>query len=90
MPKYENYRHEVKYQISMADYLSIRQRLRLVMKPDIHAKENGKYTVRSIYFDNLEDKALREKRNGVQKREKFRIRYYNDDVSFLVDRKSVV
>ncbi len=89
MPKYENYRHEVKYQISMADYLSIRQRLRLVMKPDIHAKENGKYTVRSIYFDNLEDKALREKRNGVQKREKFRIRYYNDDVSFLVLEKKM-
>lgn len=89
MPKYENYRHEVKYQISLADYLSIRQRLRLVMKPDIHAKENGKYTVRSIYFDNLEDKALREKRNGVQKREKFRIRYYNDDVSFLVLEKKM-
>ena len=89
MPKYENYRHELKYQISMADYLSIRQRLRLVMKPDIHAKENGKYTVRSIYFDNLEDKALREKRNGVQKREKFRIRYYNDDVSFLVLEKKM-
>ena len=89
MPKYENYRHEVKYQISMADYLSIRQRLRLVMKPDIHAKENGKNTVRSIYFDNLEDKALREKRNGVQKREKFRIRYYNDDVSFLVLEKKM-
>ena len=89
MPKYENYRHEVKYQISMADYLSIRQRLRLVMKPDIHAKENGQYTVRSIYFDNLEDKALREKRNGVQKREKFRIRYYNDDVSFLVLEKKM-
>lgn len=89
MPKYENYRHEVKYQISLADYLSIRQRLCLVMKPDIHAKENGKYTVRSIYFDNLEDKALREKRNGVQKREKFRIRYYNDDVSFLVLEKKM-
>ena len=89
MPKHEIYRHEVKYQISMADYLSIRQRLRLVMKPDIHAKENGQYTVRSIYFDNLEDKALREKRNGVQKREKFRIRYYNDDVSFLVLEKKM-
>ena len=59
------------------------------MKPDIHAKENGQYTVRSIYFDNLEDKALREKRNGVQKREKFRIRYYNDDVSFLVLEKKM-
>ena len=89
MPKHEIYRHEVKYQISMADYLSIRQRLRLVMKPDIHAKENGQYTVRSIYFDNLEDKALREKRNGVQKREKFRIRDYNDDVSFLVLEKKM-
>ena len=37
----------------------------------------------------MEDKALREKRNGVQKREKFRIRYYNDDVSFLVLEKKM-
>ena len=30
------------------------------------------------YFDNYRDKALREKIDGVSRREKFRIRYYND------------
>ena len=51
------------------------------MKRDLHTGEDGLYTVRSIYFDNADDKALREKIYGVQKREKFRIRYYNDDLS---------
>ena len=77
------YRHELKYPISIADYLAIRQRLRPVMRPDSHTGADGRYKVRSIYFDNIEDKALREKINGVQKREKFRIRYYNNDFSFL-------
>lgn len=89
MPKNETYRHELKYQISTVDCFAIRQRLRPVMKPDEHTGEDGKYTIRSIYFDNSDDKALREKVNGVQKREKFRIRYYNDDFSFLVLEKKI-
>ncbi|MCI9175537.1 MAG: polyphosphate polymerase domain-containing protein [Lachnospiraceae bacterium] len=89
MPKNETCRHELKYQISIADCFAIRQRLRPVMKPDEHTGEDGKYTIRSIYFDNSDDKALREKVNGVQKREKFRIRYYNDDFSFLVLEKKI-
>ena len=76
--KNETYRHELKYRISLADYYAIRQRLRPVMKPDEHTRADGRYVIRSIYFDNVHDKALREKINGVQKREKFRIRYYND------------
>ena len=48
------------------------------MKPDSHAV-NGRYEVRSLYFDNLDDKALREKLDGVLSREKFRIRMYNKD-----------
>ena len=36
-----------------------------------------------MYFDNLEDKALREKINGTNRREKFRIRYYNGDTSVI-------
>lgn len=83
MLKKETYRHELKYQIHYADYLAVRQRLRQVMKPDGHAGEDGRYVIRSIYFDNADDKALREKVNGVQKREKFRIRYYNDDFSYI-------
>lgn len=83
MSDMEMYRRELKYEISFADYLAIRQRLRPVMKPDEHALEDGRYVVRSVYFDNIEDKALREKISGVAKREKFRIRYYNDDLSFI-------
>ena len=83
------YRHELKYPIAYADYLAIRQRLRPVMRPDGHAGADGRYVIRSIYFDNAEDKALREKINGVQKREKFRIRYYNDDLSYITLEKKI-
>ena len=89
MPCKELYRHELKYQISFSDYLSMRQRLRPVMRPDEHARADGRYVIRSIYFDNADDKALREKINGVRKREKFRIRYYNDDLSFIMMEKKL-
>ena len=76
------FRHEVKHEISNHDILILRQRLRQVMKPDSHAA-NGKYEVRSLYFDNLEDKVLREKLDGVSIREKYRIRLYNNDPSVI-------
>ena len=83
MEQQKHYRHELKYQIPYADYIAMRQRLRSVMKLDPHAAEDGVYRIRSIYFDNADDKALKEKVYGVQKREKFRIRYYNDDFSVI-------
>ncbi len=83
------YRHELKYKICLADYFAIRQRLIPVMKPDIHTGPDGRYLIRSIYFDNVDDKALREKVNGVQRREKFRIRYYNDNFSYITLEKKI-
>ena len=84
------YRHEWKHEINYLDYLVIAQRLRAVMQPDAHAKD-GMYLITSLYFDNLEDKALREKVDGVNMREKFRIRYYNHDPSFIsLEKKSKV
>lgn len=83
------YRHELKYQISQADYYALRQRLMPVMKRDPHTGTDGRYTIRSVYFDNYRDKALREKVDGVQVREKFRIRYYNDDFSFITLEKKI-
>ena len=76
------FRHEVKHEISNHDMLVLRQRLRAVMKPDDNAVD-GKYEIRSLYFDNLDDKALREKLNGVNIREKYRIRLYNNDTSMI-------
>ena len=76
------FRHEFKHEISEHDLLILRQRLRAVMKPDKNAVD-GKYKIRSLYFDNLDDKALREKLDGVNIREKYRIRLYNNDPSYI-------
>ena len=82
------FRHEWKHEIGVSDAIAIRQRLRAVARPDPHAVE-GRYKIRSLYFDNLADKALREKLDGVNCREKFRIRYYNDDPSLIrLEKKS--
>lgn len=83
-----DYRHEWKHEINVSDLITIRQRLRAVAKPDPHAV-GGTYFIRSLYFDNPADKALREKLDGVNRREKFRIRYYNNDPSLIhLEKKS--
>lgn len=85
-----DFRHEWKYEINYCDMLVLRQRLGAVAHRDIHAKD-GKYLIRSLYFDNIDDKALREKIDGVNKREKFRIRFYNDDTSVIhLEKKSKI
>ena len=82
------YRHEWKHVINYADMLVLRARPRAVARPDPHA-EDGRYFIRSLYFDTPDDKALREKIDGVNMREKFRIRYYNSDLSLIhLEKKS--
>lgn len=85
------FRHEYKYPISYMDYLVLKQRLDAVAKQDPHMGEDGVYKIRSLYFDNFSDKALREKIDGVNRREKFRIRFYNGDDSVIkLEKKSKV
>ena len=82
------YRHEWKHEITLLDRLVLRQRLRAAARPDGHARD-GRYFIRSLYFDNLAAKALREKLDGVDRREKFRIRYYDYDTSLIrLEKKS--
>lgn len=70
--------------------ITIRQRLIAVARQDSHAVE-GKYKIRSLYFDNMTDKVLREKLDGVDRREKFRIRYYNDNTGLIhLEKKSKI
>lgn len=85
-----SFRHEWKIEISKRDMLVLRQRLRAVARPDPHAV-NGIYRIRSLYFDSLSDRVLREKLDGVNRREKFRVRYYNDDLSVIhLEKKSKI
>lgn len=82
------YRHEWKHQINQSDLLILRSRLSAITDRDTHAK-GGTYQIRSLYFDNPADKALREKLDGVNHREKFRIRYYNGDTGLIrLEKKS--
>ena len=48
-----HFRHEMKIEISLSDCMQIRMRLNAVMKKDAHG-ENGRYEIRSLYFDNIE------------------------------------
>ena len=82
------FRHEWKHRIDRADLVTLRMRLSALFPRDPHG-ENGVYTVRSLYFDDLRDTALQEKRNGISRRDKFRIRLYGTDVSFIrLEKKS--
>ena len=83
-----DFRHEWKHEINYGDMIALRHRLSTVMQRDVNAVD-GKYFVRSLYFDNAADKALREKLDGINNREKFRIRYYNHDTSLIhLEKKS--
>ena len=84
-----DYRNEWKHVISCADLLTLRSRLRAVASPDENVDADGKYGIRSLYFDTPSDKALREKIDGVNRRDKFRLRYYNGDTGLIkLEKKS--
>ncbi len=70
-------RHEYKHTINIHDYYVLRQRLQAVAQRDPNANADGRYHVRSLYFDNDDNRALREKIDGLADREKFRVRIYN-------------
>lgn len=83
------YRNEIKHIIDAGDKAVICANLRAVAHLDPHAGERGYYKIRSLYFDNIADKALREKIDGVSEREKFRIRYYDGNTSVIHLEKKV-
>ena len=79
----KGYRHEYKYLISKADAELLKRRLPHIMERDPHAGEAGRYTIRSLYFDDFNNTAYYDKTDGVNYRAKYRIRFYNYDASQL-------
>lgn len=85
------FRHELKHRTNQLDILLLRTRLSHIAERDEHSLSDGSYYIKSLYFDNYRDTALREKLDGVDKREKFRIRYYNEDTAFIrLEKKSKI
>ena len=83
VPAFQAMRHESKHQISLREDLVLSGRLRSLFSHDSYAGEDGSYRITSLYFDTPDDSALREKLDGIGKREKFRLRYYGASPSFI-------
>ncbi len=70
------YRHELKFEISRMEKDVLAKELALVMASDAHTTD-GRYMIRSLYFDDWANSAYEEKQAGVAGRRKFRIRIYD-------------
>ena len=70
------FRVENKYLVSDADLAVIAGRLSQVMPQDAHQTGNS-YEIRSVYFDDLQDRCADENEAGLDQREKYRIRSYD-------------
>ncbi len=82
-------RKELKYLLGRGEYAALAQRCRTVMHRDPNTGPDGTYRIASLYFDDLGDNALLQNYSGVSRREKFRIRFYNNDLSTLHLEKKV-
>lgn len=83
------YRHEYKYYCTAREAAELQARARGLMRPDPHAGADGSYRVRSLYFDTLEDACYFETEDGVDVRDKYRIRIYNGNAERIsLERKS--
>ncbi|MGA1796159.1 MAG: polyphosphate polymerase domain-containing protein [bacterium] len=70
-------RHEQKYYLAPAEYRILQSRLASLLSPDPHAGPDGRYHIRSLYFDDFKNTALFEKQAGVPRRKKYRMRIYD-------------
>ena len=73
------YRNELKYVVSSRQIAILRNRIRPLMALDAHTGTKGKYTIRSVYFDDYRNICYLENADGTSPRERFRIRIYNAD-----------
>ncbi len=85
------YRHEFKYLLDACDAAIIKTRMQALLRIDPHAGEDGKYLINSLYFDDLHDTCYYENEDGVDYRNKYRIRYYGQDTSYIsLEKKSKI
>jgi len=75
------YRHEYKYVCNAMQTAVLKTRVNMLMKRDAHCNTEGFYKIRSLYFDDYDNRCYEENESGTDPREKFRIRIYNGSTS---------
>ena len=84
----ERPRHELKFVISEERSRRLSADLSRLFRHDSNQGSHGSYRVSSLYFDDPYDRALRERINGTDGREKIRLRYYGEDLGYIrIERK---
>lgn len=71
------YRYEFKYILGGERLSRVTEVLDNHLSRDEHCWDNGHYPIRSVYFDSPDMRWFHEKRNGLQKRFKYRLRTYS-------------
>jgi len=69
------YRSEMKFLLGYEDMATLSPKLARFLSPDKNAS-NSSYVVRSLYFDTPGGRDFREKLDGIEKRQKLRLRTY--------------
>lgn len=83
-----NFRHEIKYLLTYAEYISLKYKINNILEKDIHSDSDGQYFIRSLYFDDIYNSSYTEKINGSDNRIKYRFRIYNySDTSVKLETK---
>jgi hypothetical protein len=72
-------RREIKYRISLPEAFTLMRSMARLMPEDAHNSGWEGYMVRSLYFDSIDNVDLEEKKDGLEKRRKLRLRIYSSD-----------
>ena len=80
----KKYRNEWKFELNNQDLTLLKSRLSEVMELDPHTPPKGRYIIHSLYFDDYKDISVYTTEAGLSERFKWRIRYYDDDLSYIV------
>ena len=75
------FRHEFKYLCTDGQLAILKSRLSGILNKDPHVGPDGVYHIKSLYFDDYNDRCYHENEDGVTPREKYRIRIYENSSS---------
>ena len=79
----------MKFFMNQQQHRIVSSRLKALAEPDPNAGPGGEYHIRSLYFDDADNKALSEKLGGVRDRSKYRIRIYNGTDAVIYFEKKI-
>lgn len=77
------FRVENKYNCSENELQVLQHRLAGIMQADSNENHPEGYSIISLYFDDLQDSCLYDTMDGVEIRDKFRIRIYNNSLDVI-------